>query len=46
MVGLELKVFEVEYNVNCEGKGIERVGFGGLRSEDSFCKELILKGGC
>ena len=43
--GLELKAFEVEYNANCEGKGTERVGLGGPRSEDSFRKELTSKGG-
>jgi hypothetical protein len=42
---LELKAFEVEYNANCEGKGTERVGLGGPRSEDSFRKELTSKGG-
>ncbi|KAJ6676048.1 hypothetical protein OIU79_020355, partial [Salix purpurea] len=30
---------------SCEGKGAERVGLGGPRSEDSFRKELTSKGG-
>ncbi|KAJ6417059.1 hypothetical protein OIU84_002869 [Salix udensis] len=30
---------------SCEGKGTERVGLGGPRSEDSFRKELTSKGG-